>query len=143
MYRLSKIILGASLPFGFISGTVSASSAKAIPAAGAPKEPAPIPLAQVVPQSSSVLENLRQTEENLSAHRLSDTVDEKVAVLTNGIEAGLSENARFLTANPFLYELGASGSRLEPVRRPVVFLESPFDRASERTGRSRRTSRST
>lgn len=84
----------------------SKSPANTISNTTAAKEPTPIPLAEVVLQSSSVSENLREIEENLSAHRLSATVDQQVAVLTNDIDAGLSENLRILTANPFLYELG-------------------------------------
>ena len=111
MHRVPGLFLLTALTVGLMSGTgrgqnASTSPAKTISTTAAAKEPTPIPLAEVVLQSSSVSENLREIEENLSAHRLSATVDQQVAVLTNDIDAGLSENSRILTANPFLYELG-------------------------------------
>src|ERR1700730_1494546 len=111
MHRVPGLFLLTALTVGLISGTgrgqnASTSPAKTISTTAAAKEPTPIPLAEVVLQSSAVSENLREIEENLSAHRLSATVDQNVTSLTNDIDAGLSENLRILIANPFLYELG-------------------------------------
>jgi hypothetical protein len=107
----AEIILFAVLTIGLMGGTARGqnaftSPAKTTSATAAAKDPTPIPLAEVVLQSRSVSDNLREIKENLSAHQLSDTVNQKVTALTNDIEAGLSENSRILTANPFLYELG-------------------------------------
>ena len=111
MHRVPSLFLFAVLTVGLMGSVARGQNASKSPAntisnTTAAKEPTPIPLAEVVLQSSSVSENLREIEENLSAHRLSATVDQQVAVLTNDIDAGLSENLRILTANPFLYELG-------------------------------------
>jgi hypothetical protein len=111
MHRAPSLFLFAVLTVGLMGSVARGQNASKSPAntisnTTAAKEPTPIPLAEVVLQSSSVSENLREIEENLSAHRLSATVDQQVAVLTNDIDAGLSENSRILTANPFLYELG-------------------------------------
>ena len=111
MHRVPRLFLFAVLTVGLMGGIARGQNASTSPAntisnTAAAKEPTPIPLAEVVLQSSSVSENLREIEENLSAHRLSATVDQKVTALTNDIDAGLSENSRILTANPFLYELG-------------------------------------
>jgi potassium-dependent mechanosensitive channel len=111
MHRVPRLFLLAMLTVGLMSGTgrgqsASTSPAKTISTTAAAKEPTPIPLAEVVLQSSSVSENLHEIRENLSANRLSATVDQNVTSLTNDIDAGLSENLRILIANPFLYELG-------------------------------------
>jgi hypothetical protein len=107
----ATIILFVALTVGSMGVTMGGQNAPASPAkivltTAAAKDPTPIPLAEVVRQSSSVSENLREIEENLADHQLSDTVDQKATALTNDIEAGLSENLRILTADPFLYELG-------------------------------------
>jgi potassium-dependent mechanosensitive channel len=106
MHRRPRLFFLAALTVGLMGGMARGQIAKTASNTAAAKEPTPIPLAEVVPQSSSVSENLRQIEENLSAHRLSATVDQKVTALTNDIDAGLSENYRILTDNPLLYELG-------------------------------------
>jgi potassium efflux system protein len=112
MHRVPRLFLFAALTVGLMGSVAKGQNASTFPAkttsstAVTAKDPTPIPLAEVVPQSSSVSENLREIEENLSARQLSSTVDEKLAALTGDIDAGLSEELRILTANPFLYELG-------------------------------------
>jgi potassium-dependent mechanosensitive channel len=107
----AAIVLFVALTAGLMGSGARGQNASKPPAkttssTAAAKDPTPIPLAEVVRQSSSVSENLREIEENLAAHQLSDAVDRKATALTNDIEAGLSENLRILTAGPFLYELG-------------------------------------
>jgi potassium-dependent mechanosensitive channel len=111
MHRVSKFLLYAAITILLVGRpgmvpTLSASSPKTAPPKAADKDPTAIPLAEVVPESSSVSESLRETADNLLAHRLDETVEQKVAALASDIEAGLGENSRFLTGNPFLYELG-------------------------------------
>jgi potassium-dependent mechanosensitive channel len=106
MHRRSRLFLFVTLTIGLMGGMAGGQIAKTASDTTAVKGPTPISLAEVVPQSSSVFENLRQIGENLSAHRLSATVDQKVTALTKDIDAGLSENDRILTDNPLLYEVG-------------------------------------
>ena len=113
MHRVLRLLLFAVLIIALVGvgGSAKGQSVNFLPAKTISTTPTekgstPIPLAEVVLRYSSVSENLREIEENLSVHRLSATVDQKVRTLSEDIDAGLNENLNTLTANPFLYELG-------------------------------------
>jgi potassium-dependent mechanosensitive channel len=98
------------------------SPAKAISTTPPAKETTPIPLAQIVLQYSAASENLRAIEDSLSVHRLNAAVDQKERTLNEDIDAGLNENLRILTANPFLYELGRFETSWQQLGGQLTFL---------------------
>jgi hypothetical protein len=114
MRRVFRLLLFAVLIVALVgvgdfakSQSINFSPAKTISTTPIARESSTsIPLAEVVQQSTAVSETLSEIEENLSVHRLSATVDQKVRALSEDIDAGLNENLRILIANPFLYELG-------------------------------------